>query len=385
MKKICIIGSGLSGLACAHYLKTHNYEIKIFEKNSFPGGRARSEQIKGYTCDIGFQVLLNNYDELKRMKVYKKLNMHYFNSGAQIYSKNKNLSIYHPFYHPLKSLKANFSSIVSLKDALNIIIAMFFSKKHKISTGKYIKKTFSTKINKTFLYPFFRGVFLSKNLERDRAFLIKLLKKFTFGRAGLPAKGMSELPKQIIKNSGLKINYNMCLKAIKGKNAIFENGHKEAFDKIVLSMPINEINKIYNSNIKPEYNANTTCYFSSLKNVLGKSILLVPDQDMAINSIQCLSNISQQYSTNKKSLYSVSTLKENAPIEKIQQEFQEITGLKSSEVVFIKKYNIRCALPKKNEQIMNTDSFYFCGDWDQEPSIDGALKSGRLTAEKIIG
>ena len=385
MKKICIIGSGLSGLACAHYLKTHNYEIKIFEKNSFPGGRARSEKIKGYTCDIGFQVLLNNYDELKRMKVYKKLNMHYFNSGAQIYSKNKNLSIYHPFYHPLKSLKANFSSIVSIKDALKIIIAMFFSKKHKISTGKYINKTFSTKINKTFLYPFFRGVFLSKNLERDMAFFIKLLKKFTFGRAGLPAKGMSELPKQIIKNSGLKINYNMCLKAIKGKNAIFENGHKEAFDKIVLSMPINEINKIYNSNIKPEYNANTTCYFSSLKNVLGKSILLVPDQGLEINSIQCLSNISQQYSTNKRSLYSVSTLKENAPIEKIQQEFQKITGLKSSEVVFIKKYNIRCALPKTNKQIMNTNSFYFCGDWDQEPSIDGALKSGRLTAEKIIG
>ena len=385
MKKICIIGSGLSGLACAHYLKKHNYEIKIFEKNSFPGGRARSEQIKGYTCDIGFQVLLNNYDELKRMNVYKKLNMQYFNSGAQIYSKNKNLSIYHPFYHPLKSLKANFSSIVSPKDALNIIIAMFFSKKHKVSTGQYINNTFSTKINKTFLYPFFRGVFLSKNLERDRAFFIKLLKKFTFGRAGLPAKGMSELPKQIIKNSGLKINYNMCLKAIKGKNAIFENGHQEAFDKIVLSIPINEINKIYNSNIKPEYNANTTCYFSSLKNVLGKSILLVPNQDLEINSIQCLSNVSAQYSTNKRSLYSVSTLKENAPVEKIQQEFQEITGLKSSDVVFIKKYNIRCALPKKNEHITNTDSCYFCGDWDQEPSIDGALKSGRLTAEKIKG
>ena len=32
MKKVCIIGAGLSGLSCAHYLKNKNYQVKIFEK-----------------------------------------------------------------------------------------------------------------------------------------------------------------------------------------------------------------------------------------------------------------------------------------------------------------------------------------------------------------
>ena len=57
MKNVVIIGAGLSGLSCAHYLDKSKYNIKVFESTSHPGGRAKSENIDGYICDVGFQVL----------------------------------------------------------------------------------------------------------------------------------------------------------------------------------------------------------------------------------------------------------------------------------------------------------------------------------------
>ncbi len=47
MKKIAIIGGGISGLSAAHCLKD-NYEVKIFEKNAVPGGLIRCDKINGF-------------------------------------------------------------------------------------------------------------------------------------------------------------------------------------------------------------------------------------------------------------------------------------------------------------------------------------------------
>lgn len=46
MKKIAIIGAGISGLSTAHFLK-EKYKIKVFEKESSPGGLIRCKRING--------------------------------------------------------------------------------------------------------------------------------------------------------------------------------------------------------------------------------------------------------------------------------------------------------------------------------------------------
>ena len=104
MKKIIIIGSGLSGLSFYRYIDKNIYNVQCFEKNNYPGGRVHTEDINGFKCDIGFQVLLNNYNEVKKLNIYNKLNLQYFNSGAEMYLQPNNLKIYNPLIHPLKFL-----------------------------------------------------------------------------------------------------------------------------------------------------------------------------------------------------------------------------------------------------------------------------------------
>ena len=110
--------------------------------------------------------------------------------------------------------------------------------------------------------------------------------------------------------------------------------------------------------------------------------MLVADDEYKINSIQCLSNISKNYSPDSKHLYSISSL-EDIDDDILVSEFKSITKLEDKDIKLIKSYAINEALPAMSEELENRDNIYFCGDWKCEASIDGAIKSGRLCAEEI--
>jgi len=180
----------------------------------------------------------------------------------------------------------------------------------------------------------------------------------------------------------LNINYNYELKNIESQKAIFVNNVEEHFNKIVLAMPINNLKEIADINIEAENNFNKTAYITSSKSVLNKAIMLIADDQYKINSIQCLSNVSKNYSSDSKHLYSISSL-EDIDDDILVSEFKTITKLSDKDIKLIKSYSINEALPAMSEKLENRDNIYFCGDWKCEPSIDGAIKSGRLCAEEI--
>jgi oxygen-dependent protoporphyrinogen oxidase len=53
MKKVAIIGSGVSALACGAVLKEKNINFTIFEKEPQPGGKILTEKINGFTVEGG--------------------------------------------------------------------------------------------------------------------------------------------------------------------------------------------------------------------------------------------------------------------------------------------------------------------------------------------
>lgn len=59
MKKIAIIGSGISGLSCAHLLH-RDYDVTVFEKNDYIGGHTATVDVEvdgiNYAVDTGFIV-----------------------------------------------------------------------------------------------------------------------------------------------------------------------------------------------------------------------------------------------------------------------------------------------------------------------------------------
>ncbi|MCC9136300.1 phytoene desaturase family protein [Pontibacter silvestris] len=51
--KVIVIGSGFSGVSAATSLADKGYSVTVLEKNSTPGGRARSFSAQGFTFDMG--------------------------------------------------------------------------------------------------------------------------------------------------------------------------------------------------------------------------------------------------------------------------------------------------------------------------------------------
>ncbi len=52
-RSVVVVGAGFSGLSCACHLAKQGFDVTILEKNSIPGGRARTYSEKGYTWDMG--------------------------------------------------------------------------------------------------------------------------------------------------------------------------------------------------------------------------------------------------------------------------------------------------------------------------------------------
>ena len=53
MKKVGIIGAGLSSLSAACFLAKQGFEVEVFEKNSMSGGRSQFYSEEGFTFDMG--------------------------------------------------------------------------------------------------------------------------------------------------------------------------------------------------------------------------------------------------------------------------------------------------------------------------------------------
>ena len=73
VKKVIVVGAGLSGLSAAITLENEGISVTVLESSDRPGGRVTSDVIDGFICDRGFQLINANYPEIKRLDLAKDL------------------------------------------------------------------------------------------------------------------------------------------------------------------------------------------------------------------------------------------------------------------------------------------------------------------------
>jgi predicted NAD/FAD-dependent oxidoreductase len=67
--RVCIIGAGLAGLACARRFSEAGLACTVLERSNGVGGRARTDRVEGFQLDRGFQVFLSGYPEAARSSI----------------------------------------------------------------------------------------------------------------------------------------------------------------------------------------------------------------------------------------------------------------------------------------------------------------------------
>lgn len=402
---IVIIGAGIAGLTCAKYLKDKGVETLILEASDAVGGRVRTDNINGFKLDRGFQVFLTSYPEAKKLLNYKDLQFQYVPSGARIRNGNDFFVMPNPLKNILTAPQALFSPVGGLLDKLKVLQLNLETQnaaepsesnlKTNESTVSFLKNYgYSDKMIERFFVPFFRGVFLEKELQTDSSFFKFLYNQFAKGDVVVPQNGMQAIPEQIAGHlSANQIKLNTPVEKIVGKTVYLENGETIEAEKIVLATDARTAAKLLGETSNVEFNSTACLYFASDTplELSGEPYLIInSNTDDLIDHIFINSAVAPSYAPAGQTLISVNIVgNEDYTEDKVRAELTKWFGQKNV-WRHLKTYRIADALPQflggstADNNLKINDYTYRCGDYAAYPSLNAAMKTGREVAEMLF-
>ena len=400
--EVVIIGAGLAGLRLLSELQCAGIRSLIIEKSDQPGGRVKTIEKEGFLLDLGFQVLLDSYDELDKSITIEKLDLSSFDSGAILVNNGTKKHLFNPLKHPEKILNTLFGYPGKFSDMVRILRMAyrsvfskndFYARKDSVSTRQFLlQQGFSQEIIDSFFTPFFGGVFLDPQLEVSANYFLWLLDKFRVGNACLPKLGMGQIAKSMTTTSG-EILFGEEATSIVNNTILLKSG-KEIEAKWIVNATGKE-DVVFGGYVKNdnEFRSATTVYLKGPKLTTSlKSLVLVGNPESSILHFSFPSEIQKNYAPEGFSLCSVSlkwsglNLDPLELTEKILKELSlEYPDISWSGYSYLAHFDIPYALPKwttGNESTFTVlDHRIVIGDHVAYPSINGALKSGREAGE----
>lgn len=399
-KMVHIIGGGVSGLTCAWYLHQAGVPFTLYEADDRVGGRVQTDHVDGFLLDRGFQVLLSEYPEIKPLFSKKSLGLRAFRSGAEIQTEKSILRLDNPFQHPTRIFSMLFSPIGSFLDKIRLYQLIRKTSTFReedlltqpgISTLEFLeKRDFSSKIVQNFFKPFFGGVFLEFDLQTSSRFFQFVFQKFFSGQAVLPKDGIMGIPTAIAEQlPSDSIRLNTRVRSIDNHVITLETGEQIEATWLVLATDARQADTWLQENPKRSYLGTTCTYFaaSSIPGTHDPILRLVAEPDGLIRHWTVPSLVQPSYAPAGQHLISITSLP--AEPEQIRDEMRGLVGDEVDQWTFLRSYHIPQALSfmgpgssAENSEVR--PGLFKCGDYLLYPSLNAAMKSGRLVAQKIL-
>ncbi len=379
-------------MACAITLARQGRPYLVLEKNPEVGGRVRTSQHGNFRLDHGFQVLLNSYPELPGFLDLDQLNLKKFHSGAMVFNGDKMKLMANPILHPTSILSGMVDQGVSFSDKTLILSLIAKSQWHrdnrlteKQSTLSLLKDHgFSQDFIEFFWRPFLAGVFLDESLSVGSDYFLFLMRCFSLGAVTVPALGMGEIPKQMrAQLDPHKVRSGVEVLGFDARSVTLRDGEKIEASHVVCA---------FNPQTARErrFRKVTTLYFTCKEDPgWSRWLVLVPAKlGMTINHLCQISNVSPDLAGSEgEHLITVSVVgSKSVNRMRVESEIEQIAG-RSLSLNHLQTFEIEEALPVLEggvPQPLCESEIFYCGDHRLSPSIDGALKSGRLVAEAFI-
>ena len=405
-KKIYIIGAGLSGLIAALELEKAGLSPVILEASDRIGGRMKTDIVDGYRLDHGFQVLNTAYPEAKRYLDFQALQLKNFDPGAIIFEGKDSYILTDPLRNPLKLVGMAVSKVGTFLDKVKVFTLTQELKKKSseeifaepsLPTHEYLKKYgFSDAIITNFFRPFFRGIFLEKDLETSSRMFEFVFKMFSQGYAAVPAKGMGQIP-EMIKGQlqTTEIRLNTPVTSVEGGKILLSDGTQLEADRIIVAVQPDRVMKQLEGQFAPARKV-INMYFAAPKSFLGRPMIGLLTGKRVINNLVFMEDVSKDYAPAGKSLLSVTVLdtdlSDKELLKVVQGELEEISGTKADQFKHLKTYLIPHASPQVGDlkfsipftECKVLDQVFLAGDYLLHGSINAAMTSGRTAAEAVV-
>ncbi len=276
MKRVCVIGAGISGLSTAYYLRKFfekagiPLRLRVIESNSEPGGKMKTVFEDGYIVETGPNGFLDNKPDtlelVKDLGIEGKL---YRSSDEArkrfIYSNGKLVRL------PEGVISFLFSPLLSLKGKLRLMSEVFVPKKQDTSdesVSEFARRRLGSEALEKLLEPMVAGVYAGDpdrmslkasfptiyNLEVKYGGLIKgffgLIKERKKKKGSGPAGpggtltsfigGVSDLIRALSKYLEEELKTGVPVEGVKREGNVWKvvlDEREEEFDVLILSVP----------------------------------------------------------------------------------------------------------------------------------------------------
>ena len=206
---IVIVGAGVAGLTAARVLFKARQPFLVFERESVPGGRVRTDVTHdGFRLDRGFQVLFTRYSAVRRYLDLKQLGLRTVPGGAVIMGPDgRRDELDDPIRVPGKVWKTLRSPVLTLADKgrlaleaadLRLRMAEGIWTDRDTTTHAYLhQRGFSDDAIERFFRPLFGSIFMDRSLSTSSNAFRFTCKMLAEGETAVPALGMGELARQL--------------------------------------------------------------------------------------------------------------------------------------------------------------------------------------------
>jgi predicted NAD/FAD-dependent oxidoreductase len=183
--------------------------VSLLEASDGPGGRVRTDVIDGLRLDRGFQVLLTGYPAARHWFDLEALDLRPFSPGVVVRREGRAWRLADPFRAPLAGVASVRAPITTIGDGLRLLAwrssvrapsGAAVAARPQVSTARRLRaRGFSSAIVEGFFRPFLAGTFLDPDLETSSRVTELVFRSFFRGQVAVPQRGMGELTAQLAR------------------------------------------------------------------------------------------------------------------------------------------------------------------------------------------
>jgi glycine/D-amino acid oxidase-like deaminating enzyme len=405
---VVVIGAGLAGLRCAGVLADAGRDVRVWEQDDNVGGRVRTDAIDGFLCDRGFQVLNPAYPELQRAVDTSALDLQPFAAGVAVRRQSNATVLVHPLREPKLVPKMLMSGAIRPADLLALTRwaspalrpgVLKQSGNSDITLKAALDRAGVRGELRRVIDRFLAGVLLDGTGSSSNAFALLLARMFVLGVPALPAAGMQALPRLLAAPLGDRIALNHGVIRIERSGTRWQVSGPDAMlranDVVVATDPATAAS--LTGSTPPATHGVVTDWWSSGDVLTARPMLWVDgrsDPPGPVLNTAVISAAAPGYAPTGQHLIAASALlsRDGAPPPDTatRQHAADILGIDGGDWKLLTRSIIRHALPAQpaplrvRQSVAVGDGLWCCGDHRDTASIQGALVSGRRTAERIL-
>jgi len=389
-------------------------EVDVIEASDRVGGRVQTDHVQGFMLDRGFQILITAYPEVRRQLDLKALELRSFLPGAVLASNGKLSYVAHPLKCPRllpEVIKTAcgwglLSSCLDVFRLLGLVSSWLCTDPYASlqlgdatpeTTESYLaKRRLSRPMLQNFFRPFFEAIYVSRLEEQSSSIFQFVLRMIACGEAALPAKGMRAIPEQMSSRLKKGVELNAAVSSVTATSATI-NGERRTYDAVVVAAEWPAAAKLI-SLPQVQGTQSRTYYFRFPEPapVTERLVILQThgleeaggSEDTRLVNIAFPSVVQPSYAPRGEVLAAATTMGPAKDEKWVLSEVERLLGVQTSAWEHLKTYDLRFHQPA---QVGRSDSIpvekegvFCCGDHMMSPTLDGAMLSGRTTAQAVL-